>query len=127
VSSYHENGKIALYAEWLNNKLNGDYLQYDSERFVTHWVYENGVLVDVKNDNCRYLDPKGKIISKEDFFNQFESEGYGQWGYYFFAKEFEPYSRLNCCDFVMYSDKFHIPSEGKAGEKLIKGLNKTCD
>lgn len=127
-SSYHEDGKIAHYAEWYDNKLHGDYMHFDSEKFVTHWIYENGILTDIKNDNCRYLDTKGKVISKEEFFKQFQTKEFGYWGYYLFEKEYEPYQSLECCDYVMYSDRFNIPPglPGKEAEKLIKRLNKTC-
>jgi len=127
-SAYNEEGKIVLYAEWYNNKLHGDYMQFDSEKFVTHWIYENGILVDIKNDNCRYLGIKGNVITKEEFFKQFQTKEFGHWGYYLFEKEHELYQSLKCCDYVMHSDRFNIPPgfPGKEAEKLIKRLNKTC-
>lgn len=125
-SSYHEDGKIAAYVERYNDKLHGNYMQFDSDKFVTHWVFNNGNLVDVKNDNCRFLDQKGKIISKEEFFECYESSEYGQWGYYLFESEYEPYNQLTCVDYVMYSGNWMIPSEGKQALKLVGRLNKTC-
>lgn len=126
-STYHEDGKITHFAEWYDNKLHGDYMQFDSEKFVTHWIYENGILVDIKNNNCRYMDPKGNVIAKEEFFKQFLSKEFGYWGYFLFEKEYEPYHSLECCDYVMYSDRFNIPElPGKEADKLIKRLNKTC-
>ena len=126
VTSYKMDGGVSSYVEWNDGKNHGNYLMFDDEKFVTHWVFENGKLVDVKNENCRFLDPKGNVITKEEFFNQFESEDYGQWGYYLFAKEYGEYSELECCDFVMYSDKFPIPGGGKQASKLIKRLNQSC-
>jgi hypothetical protein len=126
-TGYHENGRAAYYNEWWNNKLNGSYLQFDSDLFVTHWIFEDNILVDVKNDNCRYLDPKGIVISKEEFFNQYKNQEFGDWIYYLFERDFEPYKDLKCCDFVLHSEKFDIPAfPGKGADKLIEELNKSC-
>lgn len=127
-SSYDENGIIASYIEWLNGKHHGNYMTFDSEKFVTHWVFNNGILADVKNDNCRFLNHKGTIITKEEFIKICESPEFGQWGYYLFESESEPYSMLKCVDYVMYSEKRPIPGplDIRYALKLIKRLNKTC-
>jgi hypothetical protein len=122
---HDEDGSIAYKYRYVGDKLNGDYLQYDDSSFVTHWVFKDNKLIDVKNKNCRFLNPKGKVITKAQFFEQFESEAFGQWGYYLFEK-FEPYSQLKCCNFVMYSDRYQIPTYGTGAKKLIRRLNKRC-
>jgi len=122
--NYNENGEITASYQYLNNKLHGDYLMYDDSSFVTHLVFRNDSLVDIKNTNCCFVDNKGKIVTKEVFFSLLYTDEFGIWDYYLF-EPWREFKEFVCCDFAFISEKYNWRTT-KGYKKLVKRLKKNC-